>query len=147
CDARHTVALPKLTYPTPYTHAALKLNAPGDEEKLAAGLVALHEEDPAFSYHTDAELHQFIISTQGELHLEVLFERLKRRYKVDVSFEPQEIRYRETIRRNGEARYRHKKQTGGAGQLADVWLRIEPGPRDSGLKYTESLVGQDVDRV
>lgn len=147
CDARHTVALPKLTYPTPYTHAALKLNAPGDEEKLAAGLAALHEEDPAFSYHTDAELHQFIISAQGELHLEVLFERLKRRYKVDVSLEPPKIRYRETIRGKSEARYRHKKQTGGAGQFAEVWLRLEPGPRDTGLKFSESLVGQDVDRV
>lgn len=147
CDARHTVALPRLTYPTPYTHAALRLNAAGDEEKLAAGLAALHEEDPAFSYHTDSELHQFIISAQGELHLEVLFERLKRRYKVDVSLEPPKIRYRETIRGKGEARYRHKKQTGGAGQFAEVWLRIEPGPRDSGLKFAESLVGQDVDRV
>lgn len=147
CDIRHPVALPKLTYPTPYTHAALKLNAAGDEEKLAAGLAALHEEDPAFSYHTDPELHQFIISAQGELHLEVLFERLKRRYKVDVSLGPPRIRYRETIRGRAEARHRHKKQTGGAGQFAEVWLRIEPGPRDSGIVFSESLVGQDVDRV
>jgi elongation factor G len=147
CDARHTVALPKLTYPTPYTQAALKLNAPGDEEKLAAGLAALHEEDPAFTYHTDPEIHQFIIAAQGELHLEVLFERLKRRYKVDVSLEPPKIRYRETVRGKAEARYRHKKQTGGAGQFAEVWMRIEPGPRDSGVQFNESLVGQDVDRV
>ncbi|MBI2814318.1 MAG: elongation factor G [Opitutae bacterium] len=147
CDARHAVALPKLEYPTPYTHAALKLNAPGDEEKLAAGLAALHEEDPEFSYHTDPELRQCIISAQGELHLEVLFERLKRRYKVDVSLEPPKIRYRETIRGSADARYRHKKQTGGAGQFAEVWVRVEPAPRDSGLKFTESLVGQDVDRV
>ena len=147
CDARHAVALPKLDYPTPYTHAALRLNAPGDEERLAAGLAALHEEDPAFSYRTDPELRQFILSAQGELHLEVIYERLKRRYKVDVSLEPPKIRYRETIRGRAEARYRHKKQTGGAGQFAEVWLRLEPGPRDSGLKFGESLVGQDVDRV
>lgn len=147
CDARHAVALPNLDYPIPYTQAALKLNAPGDEEKLAAGLAAMHEEDPEFSYHTDAELHQCIISAQGELHLEVLFERLKRRYKVDVSLEAPRIRYRETIRTAADARYRHKKQTGGAGQFAEVWLRIEPGPRDSGLKFAETLVGQDVDRV
>ncbi len=147
CDARHAVALPKVTYPTPYTQAALKLNAPGDEEKLAAGLAALHEEDPAFTYHTDSELHQFILAAQGELHLEVLFERLKRRYKVDVSLEPPRIRYRETIRAKGDARYRHKKQTGGAGQFAEVWLRVEPGPRDSGIVFSQSLVGQDVDRV
>ena len=147
CDARHAIALPKVTYPTPYTQAALKLNAQGDEEKLAAGLAALHEEDPAFTYHTDPEIHQFIIAAQGELHLEVLFERLKRRYKVDASLEPPKIRYRETIRGKAEARYRHKKQTGGAGQFAEVWLRIEPGARDSGLKFGQSLTGQDVDRI
>lgn len=147
CDQKHVVTLPKVAYPTPYTQAALKLNAPGDEERLAAGLAALHEEDPAFTYHTDPELHQFIIAAQGEMHLDVLFERLKRRYRVDVSLEPPRIRYRETIRAKGDARYRHKKQTGGAGQFAEVWLRIEPGPRDSGIVFAQSLVGQDVDRV
>jgi len=147
CDARHAIALPKVTYPTPYTQAALKLNAPGDEEKLAAGLAALHEEDPAFSYHTDPEIHQFLIAAQGELHLEVLFERLKRRYKVDVSLEQPKIRYRETIKGRAEARYRHKKQTGGAGQFAEVWMRVEAAPRDSGLAFTQSLAGQDVDRI
>ncbi len=147
CDARHAIVLPKVSYPTPYTEAALRLNAPGDEEKLAAGIAALHEEDPAFAYRTDPEIHQFIIAAQGELHLEVLFERLKRRYKVDVSLEQPKIRYRETIRGRGEARYRHKKQTGGAGQFAEVWLRVEPGPRDSGLGFSQSLTGQDVDRI
>lgn len=147
CDQKHVVTLPKVAYPAPYTRAALKLNAPGDEERLAAGLAALHEEDPAFTYHTDPELHQFIIAAQGEMHLDVLFERLKRRYRVDVSLEPPRIRYRETIRSKGDARYRHKKQTGGAGQFAEVWLRIEPGPRDSGIVFSQSLVGQDVDRV
>ncbi len=147
CDARHALVLPKVAYPTPYTQAALRLNAPGDEEKLAAGLAALHEEDPAFSYHTDAEIHQFLIAAQGELHLEVLFERLKRRYKVDVSLEPPKIRYRETIRGRAEARYRHKKQTGGAGQFAEVWLRVEAAPRDSGLTFGQTLAGQDVDRI
>ncbi len=147
CDQRHAVALPKLVYPVPYTHAALKLNSPGDEDRLATGLVALHEEDPAFSYHTDAELHQFIISAQGELHLEVLFERLKRRYKVDIELVPPKIRYRETIRAAADARYRHKKQSGGAGQFAEVWMRIEPAPRDAGIEFKQSLTGQDVDRV
>jgi elongation factor G len=147
CDARHAVSLPKLVYPVPYTHAALRLNASGDEDRLATGLAALHEEDLAFSYHTDAELHQFIISAQGELHLEVLFERLKRRYKVDIELVPPKIRYRETIRAAADAHYRHKKQSGGAGQFAEVWLRIEPAARDEGLSFSQSLTGQDVDRV
>jgi elongation factor G len=141
CDVRHGVVLPKLVYPVPYTHAALQLNSPGDEDRLATGLVALHEEDLAFSYHTDAELHQFIISAQGELHLEVLFERLKRRYKVDIELVPPKIRYRETIRASADARYRHKKQSGGAGQFAEVWMRIEPAPRDAGITFTQSLTG------
>lgn len=147
CSPQHAVSLPKVVYPTPYTTAALKLNVPGDEERLASGLAILHEEDPAFTFHTDGELHQTILSAQGELHLDVLFERLKRRYRVDVSLEPPRVRYRETIRGRGEARYRHKKQSGGAGQFAEVWMRIEPAPRDSGLEFTQSLVGQDVDRV
>ncbi len=147
CDAKHAVALPKLVYPVPYTHAALKLHTAGDEDRLATGLAALHEEDPAFSYHTDAELHQFIISAQGELHLEVLFERLKRRYKVEIELVPPKIRYRETIKVAADAHYRHKKQSGGAGQFAEVWLHIEPAARDEGISFTQSLTGQDVDRV
>ena len=147
CDARHVVVLPKVKYPKPYTQAALKLNSRGDEDKLAAGLAALHEEDPAFESRVDGELHQTIISAQGELHLEVLFERLKRRYKIDIELIPPRIRFRETIRHKAESKYRHKKQTGGAGQFAEVWMRIEPAPRDSGVEFTESLSGQNVDRV
>ncbi|HUJ42046.1 MAG TPA: elongation factor G [Opitutaceae bacterium] len=147
CDSRHVVVLPKVTYPKPYTSAALKLNSRGDEDKLAAGLAALHEEDPAFESRVDGELHQTIISAQGELHLEVLFERLKRRYKIDLELIPPRIRFRETIRNKAESKYRHKKQTGGAGQFAEVWMRIEPAPRDSGVEFTESLSGQNVDRV
>ncbi len=147
CDPKSVVSLPKVSYPEPYTQGALKLNSPGDEEKLATGLAALHEEDTAFNYHTDSELHQFIMSAQGELHLEVLLERLRRRYKVDVSLEAPRIRFRETIRGKSEARYRHKKQSGGAGQFGEVWLTMEPNTRDSGVEFTETLVGQDVDRV
>jgi elongation factor G len=147
CDAHHTVVLPAVTPPKPYTQAALKLNSRGDEDKLAAGLAALHEEDPAFESRVDGELHQTIIAAQGELHLEVLFERLKRRYKIDIEMIPPRIRFRETIRNKADSKYRHKKQTGGAGQFAEVWMRIEPAVRDSGVEFTESLSGQNVDRV
>lgn len=147
CDAKHNIVLPKVDYPKPYTQAALKLNSRGDEDKLAAGLAALHEEDPAFESKVDGELHQTILSAQGELHMEVLFERLKRRYKIDIEMIPPRIRFRETIRIKAESKYRHKKQTGGAGQFAEVWMRIEPAARDSGVEFTESLSGQNVDRV
>ena len=147
CEHRHNVVLPKVKYPTPYTQAALKLNSRGDEDKLAAGLASLHEEDPAFESRVDGELHQTIIAAQGELHLEVLLERLKRRQKIDIELMPPRIRFRETVRSRAESKYRHKKQTGGAGQFAEVWMRIEPRARDSGVEFTESLSGQNVDRV
>jgi len=141
------VSLPKVQYPKPNIHAALKLNSKGEEDKIAQGLATLHEEDPTFLYHVDGELHQTVISAQGELHLGVLTDRLRRRYKVEIELVPPKIPFRETIKGRAESKYRHKKQTGGAGQFAEVWMRIEPKPRDTGLEFTESLSGQNVDRV
>jgi len=141
------VRFPKVQYPHPNIHAALELANKGDEEKLSQGLAALQEVDPTFHYIVDAELRQTIISGQGELHLAVIVDELKRRYKVEVQLTQPRVRYRETIKGKTEAKYRHKKQTGGAGQFAEVWLRVEPAPRDSGIQFTESLVGQNVDRV
>ena len=139
--------LPKVEYPAPNIHAALRLRSKGDEDKLAVGLATLHQEDPTFHYRVDDEVHQTIVSGQGEIHLQVIVERLARRFGVHVELEEPHIPYRETIRGRGESRYRHKKQTGGAGQFAEVWLRIEPGPRDSGVDFKQSLVGTNVDRV
>jgi elongation factor G len=141
------VALPKVNYPNPNIHAALRLKSKGEEDKIAVGLAALHDEDPTFLYHVDSELHQTVISGQGELHLQVVSERLRSRYKVDFDLVEPKIPYRETIKTKGDSKYRHKKQTGGAGQFAEVWMRIEPKPRNTGLEFTESLVGQNVDRV
>ncbi|HVU31894.1 MAG TPA: elongation factor G [Opitutaceae bacterium] len=147
CSPRFQVVLPKVEYPAPNIHAALRLRSKGDEDKLAVGLATLHQEDPTFHYRVDDEVHQTIVSGQGEIHLQVIVERLVRRFGVSVDLEEPHIPYRETIRGRGESRYRHKKQTGGAGQFAEVWLRIEPGPRDSGVEFKQSLVGTNVDRV
>ena len=147
CSPRFTVELPKVEYPHPNIHVAVRLRAKGDEDKLAVGLAMLHHEDPTFRYRVDDEVHQTIISGQGEIHLQVIIERLARRFGVTVEQEEPRVPYRETIRGRAESRYRHKKQTGGAGQFAEVWMRISPGPRDSGVVFTESLVGNDVDRV
>ena len=147
CDARKVVALAKTVFPKPNVHMALKLKAKGEEDKLATGLAALHEEDPTFHYQVDSLLHQTVLSGQGELHLQIVAERLKRRYKIDFDLIEPRIPYRETIRGRGESKYRHKKQTGGAGQFAEVWMRIEPLARNSGVEFTESLSGQNVDRV
>ena len=146
CDSKKIVALPKVNYPKPNIHAALKLNSKGDEDKIAQGLSTLHEEDPTFIFHVDSELHQTVISAQGELHLQVISDRLKRRYKVDIELIAPKIPFRETIKMKAESKYRHKKQTGGAGLFAEVWMRIEPKPRNSGLEFTQSLTGQNVDR-
>jgi elongation factor G len=147
CSPRYPVVLPKVEYPAPNIHGALKLRSKGDEDKLAIGLATLHQEDPTFHYRVDDEIHQTIVSGQGEIHLQVIVERLARRFGVQVTLEEPGVPYRETIRGRGESRYRHKKQTGGAGQFAEVWLRVEPGARDSGVDFRQSLVGTNVDRV
>jgi len=146
CSGKH-LTLPSLDLPNPNIHAAIKSTAKGDEEKLAVGLATLHEEDPTFVYRVDSEVKQTIISGQGELHLTVTTERLKRRFGIDIHLEEPKVPFRETISANGEAKYRHKKQSGGAGQFAEVWMRIEPKQRGEGIDFTQSLVGQNVDRV
>src|SRR5947207_12594249 len=147
CSPKKPVSLPKVEYPKPNIHAALKSNVKGEEDKIASGLAALHHEDPTFLYMVDSELRQTIVSAQGELHLEVIAERLRKRYNVHVELIEPRVRYRETIKARGDSKYRHKKQTGGAGQFAEVWMRIEPKPRDTGLEFTNSPAGQNVDRV
>ena len=141
------VKMPKLNLPNSNIHAAISSIAKGDEEKLAVGLSTLHEEDPTFIYRVDSEIKQTIISGQGELHLQVSSERLKRRFNLNIQLTKPNVPYRETINSNAEAKYRHKKQSGGAGQFAEVWMRIEPKQRGDGVEFTSSLVGQNVDRV
>jgi elongation factor G len=146
CSPARPVALPSVVYPKPNIHSALSSTVKGEEEKVATGLAALHHEDPTFLFHVDSELHQTILSAQGELHLEVVADRLRRRFGAHVELVEPRVPFRETIKGRAESKYRHKKQTGGAGQFAEVWMRIEPRPRDSGVEFTESLTGQNVDR-
>ena len=146
CTGSH-VTLPKLDLPSPNIHSAIVSNSKGDEEKLAIGLATLHEEDPTFVYRVDNEVKQTIISGQGELHLTVTTERLKRRFGISIGLEKVKVPFRETITTKGSAKYRHKKQSGGAGQFAEVWMKIEPKQNGEGIEFTQSLVGQNVDRV
>jgi elongation factor G len=147
CAASRPVKLSKVQYPQPTIHASLQVMVKGEEDKVAAGMAALHEEDPTFLHRVDSELHQTIISAQGELHLEVIVDRLRRRFNAHVELGEPRVPYRETIKQSGDSKYRHKKQTGGAGQFAEVWMKVDPLPRDSGVVFTESLTGQNVDRV
>jgi elongation factor G len=147
CSPGRPVKLPVPVYPKPTLHAALQPKARGEEDKIAAGLATLHEEDPAFVFTTDSELRQTIVAAQGELHLDVVAERLRRRFNVHFDLLEPRVRFRETIKSAAEANYRHKKQSGGAGQFGEVALRIKPSERDSGIDFKESLSGQCVDRV
>jgi elongation factor G len=147
CSPKFVVSLPKVAYPKPNIHGALVLKNKADDEKIAIGLATLHEEDPTFLWRVDGEIHQTIISGQGELHMQIIVERLKRRFNVEVLLEEPRVPFRETIRGKGDSKYRHKKQTGGAGQFAEVWMRIEPAARDSGVDFRQTLVGTNVDRV
>jgi elongation factor G len=141
------VHLPSVDLPNSNIHLGIRSNSKGDEEKIATGLASIHEEDATFIYNVDSELRQTVLSGQGELHLQVSIDRLKRKFSIDIeTFKPR-IPYRETIRGTGASKYRHKKQSGGAGQFAEVWLRVESKQRGDGVEFTQSLVGQNVDRI
>lgn len=147
CSANIDIELPKIEFPLPNINEAVVTKSKGDEEKIATGLATLHEEDPTFLFRVDSELKQTIISGQGELQIEVVVSRLKRKFNVEVDLVEPKVPYRETIKGNGNSKYRHKKQSGGAGQFAEVWMRLEPKGRGEGVEFSESLVGQNVDRV
>jgi len=141
------VIYPEIKFPDPIIQVAVEAKSRGDEEKISTGLQTLSDEDPTVSFHFDPELKQTILSGQGELHLTVILERLKKQFNVEIIQIPPRIPYRETIKKRGESKYRHKKQSGGAGQFAEVWMYIEPLERGSGIEFTNKLVGQNVDRV
>ncbi|HEX9006833.1 MAG TPA: elongation factor G, partial [Bacteroidota bacterium] len=137
-----TVVFPPIAFPEPVFHAAIVAKAKGDEDKIATGLHALHEEDPTFMMRVDGELHQTVLSGQGELHLDVVINRLKARYNVDVELTEPRVPYRETIKSVvKDSEYKHKKQTGGHGQYGHVHLRLEPLTRGSGFEFVDEIVG------
>ena len=147
CSASRQVTLPVVEFPAPNTRGALVAKSKSDLNKLGEGLSSLREEDPTFDYHFEPEIGQTIVSGQGWLQLQIVTEELKRRFNVDVELVEPRVSYRATISGRGESKHRHKKQTGGAGQFAEVWMRIETLPADSGMVFTQSLVGNNVDRV
>ena len=129
-------------FPLPVFHAAINPKAKGDEDRMSTGLHAIHQEDPTFVFHVEGELHQTIISGQGELHLNIVVKRLKQRYNVDVDLAEPRVAYRETIKAVvKDAEYKHKKQTGGHGQYGHVHLRVEPLKRGQGFEFLDEVVG------
>jgi elongation factor G len=136
------VILAPIDFPEPVISMALVAKTKGDEDKIATGLHSLHETDPTFVVRVDGELHQTVISGQGELHLEIITRRLKAKYGVEVEMVEPKIPYRETIKgRVNEVEYKHKKQTGGRGQFGHVWIKVEPLPQGGGFEFEDAVVG------
>ena len=141
CDKSAVVQIPKTEYPGPSVVAAIAAASKGDEDKIAAGLGRLRDEDPTLDVKVDSETKQTLISGQGELHLEILVNRLKKRHGVDVLLSKPRIPYKETITKGAQAQGKYKKQTGGRGQYGDVWLKVEPLQRGQGFEFVDAIVG------
>lgn len=135
------IHLKPLDFPKPMLGLAIEPLHKGQEQKLATALHRLTEEDPCFRVEHSKELNETVIRGLGELHLRVMLERMKERYGVDVGTRPPRIAYRETVSARADGHHRHKKQTGGAGQFGEVFLRIEPLPRGEGFQFADEVVG------
>ena len=132
------------TYPTPMFGLAVTARSRGDESKIGEALTKLDEEDPTFLVTRDSTTHETIINGMGDMHLRVVLERLKSKYNVEVDTKPPKIAYRETITSKAEGHHRHKKQTGGAGQFGEVYLRVEPLERDAGFEFSNDIFGGSI---
>ncbi|MDE2811803.1 MAG: elongation factor G [Gemmatimonadota bacterium] len=144
CAKGESLQLPGIEFPEPLIRVAIHAKEQGGEDRVATGLSQLHEEDPSFILKYDGEVRQTILLTQGELHLETIVSRLKERFSVEIDMEVPRIPYRETIRGNADAQYRHKKQSGGRGQFGEVFLRIAPKGRGEGFEFLNEVVGGNI---
>ena len=137
----HPVRLPAIAFPEPVVAFAVHAASRNDEEKLQPGLHRLHDEDPTFETHYNAETHETIISGMGERHLEVTMAKLRRKYNVQAELTRPRIPYREALTAKAEGQGRHKKQSGGRGQFGDCWVRIGPRTRGAGYHFADKIVG------
>ncbi|HEV2188869.1 MAG TPA: elongation factor G, partial [Stellaceae bacterium] len=143
-DPTHPVVLERMEFPEPVIEIAVEPKTKGDQEKMGQALARLATEDPSFRVSVDHESGQTVIKGMGELHLEIIVDRMKREFKVDANVGAPQVAYRETITRSAEIDYIHRKQTGGAGQFARVKLRFEPMPPGSGFVFENSVIGGTV---
>lgn len=144
CTKGGSLQLPGIAFPEPLIRVAIQAKEQGGEDRVSTGIAQLHEEDPSFIMKYDGEVSQTILLTQGELHLEIIVSRLKERFGVEIDMEVPRIPYRETIRGNADAQYRHKKQSGGRGQFGEVFLRIAPKGRGEGFEFLNQVVGGNI---
>ena len=145
-DPEHPIVLENIVFPEPVIEVAIEPKTKADQDKLGIALQRLAEEDPTFRVHTDEESGQTRIAGMGELHLDVLVDRMIREFKVAANVGRPSVAYRETIRRAAEGNYRHVKQTGGKGQYGHVVIRIEPNEPGKGYEFVDKIVGGTIPR-
>ena len=143
-DKAHPIVYPPLSFPEPATTFAIEPKTRGDEDKISSAMHRLMEEDPVIRLAHDPQTHEILLSGVGQLHIEVIVGRLKKRYKVEVNLKKPKIAYRETIKAAAEGHGRHKKQTGGHGQFADCKIRVKPLPRGSDFKFVDDIFGGSI---
>jgi elongation factor G len=141
CDINNKITLEKMDFPEPVISVAVEPKTKADQEKMGLALGRLAQEDPSFRVHTDEESGQTIIRGMGELHLDIIVDRMRREFGVEANIGKPQVAYRETIRRKVEVEGKHVKQSGGRGQYGHVWLRLEPLPVDSEYEFVNEVVG------
>ncbi len=146
CDSGSVITLERMEFPVPVIAVAVEPKTKADQEKMGVALSKLAQEDPSFRVHTDQESGQTIISGMGELHLEIIVDRLKREFKVDANVGKPRVAYRETIRKGVEQEGKFVRQSGGRGQYGHVWLRLEPQKPGAGYEFVNGIVGGVVPR-
>ena len=140
CDPKHPIILESMEFPEPVIHVAIEPKTKAGQEKMGIALAKLAEEDPTFRAYTDEETGQTIIAGMGELHLEIIVDRLLREFKVEANVGKPQVAYKETIRRNAESDTKYARQSGGKGQYGHVKIRIEPNP-GKGYEFANEIVG------
>ncbi len=141
CDEKQPIILENIVFPEPVISQAIEPKTKADQDKLGTALSRLAQEDPTFRMRTDEETQQTIIAGMGELHLEIILDRLKREFKVEANVGKPQVAYKEAITKTVEKQGKFVRQTGGKGQYGDVWLRLEPGEPNSGMVFTWAVVG------
>jgi elongation factor G len=144
CDSSKPIMLESITFPEPPVSIAVEPKTKSDQEKMGIALQRLAEEDPTFRVHTDHETGQTIMSGMGELHLDILIDRMKREFKVEANIGEPQVAFRESIRGNSDVQGKHIKQSGGRGQYGDVWIKFEPNEPGKGFEFIDAIKGGTV---
>lgn len=146
CDENHVIILESMEFPEPVIRVAVEPKSKGDQDKMGLALAKLAEEDPTFKTYTDQETGQTIIGGVGELHLDIIVDRMKREFKVEANVGAPQVAYRETIREAADCEGKYVKQSGGRGQYGHVWIKFEPNEEGKGFEFKDATVGGSVPR-